>query len=78
MGTVGTVLLCVGIFAYSELAIFTGCYMYMKAAGTQIKQEDTEEQKAERKNMIRYSVAAGVMFPITFAIIAAHKAAERK
>nr|DAM20948.1 MAG TPA: Cytochrome oxidase c assembly [Caudoviricetes sp.] len=77
MGIAGTVLLCVGIFAYIELAIFTGCYMYMKAAGQEIKTE-TKEQQEDRKNMIRYSVAAGVVFPITFAILAAHKAAERK
>lgn len=71
------VLLCVGIFAYIELAIFTGCYMYMKAAGQEIKTK-AEKQQEDRRNMIRYSVAAGVMFPITFAILAAHKAAERK
>lgn len=71
------VLLCVGIFAYIELAIFTGCYMYMKAAGQEIKTE-AEEWQEDRRNLIRYSVAAGVMFPITFAILAAHKAAERK
>lgn len=77
MGTVGTILLCAGIIAYIELAIFTGCYMYMKAAGQEIKTE-AEEQREDRRHMIRYSVAAGVMFPITFAILAAHKAAERK
>lgn len=73
MSVAAVVVLAVLAFVYVELAIFAGAYMYLKAA------QNTQEQDKEDKTKIRaYSVAAGIFFPVTFAIIAAYKATERK
>lgn len=72
MSALAAVFLGVIIFIYIELAIFTGCYMFIKVTGT-------EERKAfEKRQVIGYSILTGVFFPITFAIIAAYKVAERR
>lgn len=67
MSTLVAVLLGVAVFVYVELAIFTGQYMYIKTS----KQETSEKEK---RQLVKYSVAAGIAFPITFAILAAYKA----
>lgn len=58
-------------FVYIELAVGFGYYMFLR---TVKKEKPTGE---EEKQIRRYSIIAGVIFPITFAIIIASKAAER-
>lgn len=71
MSAAAVVVLSMLAFIYVEFAIFAGVYMYLKTA----QQEDKKEDK---KKIRAYSVAAGIFFPVTFAIIAAYKVAERK
>ena len=71
MNVAAVVLLSVAAFIYVELAIFAAVFMYLKAAGK-------TEARNDRKIILVYSVAAGVFFPVTFAIMAAYKVAERK
>lgn len=71
MNAAAVVVLAVLAFVYVELAIFAGAYMYLKAS----QQEDKKEDK---KKIRAYSVVAGIFFPVTFAIMAAYKATERK
>lgn len=71
MSVAAVVVLVVLAFAYVELAIFAGAYMYLKAT------QNTQD-KEDKKKIRAYSVAAGIFFPVTFAIIAAYKATERK
>lgn len=71
MGVAAVVLICIGIFLYVELAIGFGYYMYLRTS-KQIKED--EEQ---RKQIIKYSIIAGVAFPVTFAIIIANRISER-
>ena len=59
---------------YVEEAIGTGYYMYL-ITRKKTKQDATKE---ERKQLTRYSIIAGVAFPVTFAILFAARAAERK
>lgn len=70
MSALAAVLVGILVFAYIEFAIFTGYYMFLKTKG--------EKQEKPDKQLIKYSIIAGVVFPITFAIIAAYRAAERK
>lgn len=72
MGTLAAVLLCVAVFVYVEAGIFTGVYMYLKTSQGQ------QDKKEDKKELIGYSILAGIAFPITFAILAAYRAAERK
>ena len=68
MNTAAVIAFAVVIFIYVELAIFAGAYMYLK----------TTQNTADKKKIKKYSVVAGIFFPVTFAIIAAYKATERK
>lgn len=71
MSAAAVVAICLGAFFYIELAIGFGYYMYLKsskAAGGDEKQQ---------KQNIKYSIIAGVAFPVTLAIIIANKAAEK-
>ena len=71
MNVAAVTIICVGVFVYAELAIGFGYYMYLKsskAAGGDEKQQ---------KQNIKYSIIAGVAFPVTLAIIIANKAAEK-
>ena len=59
---------------YVEAAIGTGYYMYL-ITRKKTKQDATKE---ERKQLTRYSIIAGLAFPITFAILFAARAAEKR
>lgn len=71
MSAAAVVAICVGVFLYAELAIGFGYYMYLRAS----KAAETDEK--QKKQIARYSIIAGVAFPVTLAIIIANKAAER-
>lgn len=73
--TIHTVVIVItAVFLYVEAAIGTGYYMYL-ITRKKTKQDATKE---ERKQLTRYSIIAGVAFPVTFAILFAARAAERK
>lgn len=61
------------LFLYIELAVGFGYYMFIL---TSRKMPEANEE--QRKQLKKYSIIAGVAFPITFAVIMANKAAERK
>ena len=70
--TATAVVITAVVFIYAEAAIVTGMYMYLI---TKDKAENTEDK--EKKQIKWFSVAAGLFFPVTLAIIAAYKLAER-
>lgn len=74
MNALAVVATCVIVFAYIECAIGTGYYMFLITSKATQGQQSDEEKKQIKK----YSIAAGVFFPITFAILIAGHAAERK
>ncbi len=61
------------IFVYIELAIGFGYYMFLLTS-----KRISGEDKDQRKQIIKYSIIAGIAFPVTFAILIASKAAERR
>ena len=63
----------IAVFLYIELAIGFGYYMFLL---TTKKTPDADEK--QKKQIKKYSIFAGVAFPVTLAIIIANKAAERK
>ncbi|MCM1217235.1 MAG: hypothetical protein NC548_22270 [Lachnospiraceae bacterium] len=73
MSVAAVVAVCIAVFVYIELAVGFGYYMFLLA--TKKTQETDETQKRQIK---KYSIIAGAAFPVTFAIIMANKAAERK
>lgn len=73
MSTAGVVAACIVASIYIELAVGIGYYMFLL---TSKKMPDADE--GQRKMLKKYSVIAGVAFPITLAIIFANKAAERR
>ena len=73
MSVAAGVAVCIGVFMYIELAIGFGYYMFLL---TSKKTPETDEK--QKKQIIKYSLIAGVAFPVTFAIIMANKVAERK
>ncbi len=73
MSTAGLVVACIAVLIYLELAVSIGYYMFLLASK---KMPDADE--VQRKLLKKYSVIAGVAFPITLAIIFANKAAERR
>ena len=72
MSAAAVVAVAVAIFLYVETAIGTGYYMFLITRRTDA---DDEQQKKQLK---KYSIIAGVFFPITFALLIAGRAAERK
>lgn len=64
---------CIAVFVYIELAIGFGYYMFLLTS-----KKTPEADTARQKQIKKYSIIAGVAFPVTFAIIMANKAAERK
>lgn len=62
----------IAILVYIELAVGFGYYMFILTSRK--AQEVDEEQKKQIK---KYSIIAGVAFPITFAVIIANKVAEK-
>ncbi|MCM1296707.1 MAG: hypothetical protein NC311_14310 [Muribaculaceae bacterium] len=73
MSVATVVAVCIAVFVYIELAVGFGYYMFLLA--TKKTQEADETQKKQIK---KYSIIAGAAFPVTFAIIMANKAADRK
>ena len=73
MSAAAVVAVAVAVFLYIEAAIGTGYYMYL------ITRKNTDDTKTEEhKQLKKYSILAGVFFPITFAIlIAGHAAGKR-
>lgn len=73
MSAVAGVAVAAIIFLYIEAAIGTGYYMFLITGGN-AKEAQDEEQKQIKK----YSILAGVFFPITFALLIAGHAAGKK
>lgn len=72
MSAAAVVAAAVAIFLYIEAAIGTGYYMFLVT-----KRTDTDNEQ-QKKQVKKYSIIAGVFFPITFALLIAGHAAERK
>ena len=73
MNTVGVIAVCIAVLLYIEFAIGFGYYMFLL-----ISKKTAEVDEMQKKQNKKYSIIAGVVFPVTFAIIIANKAAERK
>lgn len=73
MSVAAVVAVCIAVLAYIELAVGVGYYMFLLTSKT-----IPEANEAQKKQIKKYSIIAGVAFPVTFAIIMANKAAERK
>lgn len=72
MSAAAVVVIVVVAFLYIETAIGTGYYMFLVT-----KRADTDDEQ-QKKQLKKYSIIAGVFFPITFALLIAGHAAERK
>ena len=73
MNTVGVIAVCIAVLLYIEFAVGFGYYMFLL-----ISKKTPEADEMQKKQNKKYSIIAGVVFPVTFAIIIANKAAERK
>lgn len=73
MSIVAVVAAVVATVLYIEIAVGTGYYMYLITKG-----EGEAGEDGEQKQIKRYSILAGVFFPITLAILIAGRAAERR
>ena len=73
MSVAAVVAICIVAFVYIELAIGFGYYMFLL---TSKKTPDANE--IQKKQIKKYSIIAGVFFTVTFAIILANKAAEKR
>lgn len=60
-------------FLYIELAIGFGYYMFLLTS-----KNTPDDNETQKKQIKKYSIIAGAAFPVTFAIIIASKAAERR
>ena len=63
----------IAAFLYIELAIGFGYYMFLLTS-----KKTPEADETQKKQIKKYSLIAGAAFRVTFAIIMANKAAERK
>lgn len=72
MNTGAVIAVSVAAFIYMELAIGFGYYMFIL---TSRKMQETDQQ--QKKQIRKYSIIAGAVFPITFAIIIANKVAGK-
>lgn len=63
----------VAVFLYIEFAIGFGYYMFLLTS-----KKTPEADEKQKKQIKKYSIIAGAVFPVTFAIIMANKAAERR
>lgn len=73
MNGAAVVAVCIVVFAYIELAVGFGYYMFLL-----VSKKTPEADEAQKKQIKKNSIIAGVAFPVTFAIIVANKTAERK
>jgi len=73
MSAAAVAAICIAVFVYIELAVGFGYYMFLLTLG---KTADADE--AQKRQIRKYSIIAGAAFPVTFAIIIASRAAERK
>lgn len=73
MNGAAVVAICIVVFAYTELAVGFGYYMFLL-----VSKKTPEADEAQKKQIKKNSIIAGVAFPVTFAIIVANKTAERK
>lgn len=69
--TLKLIIFCVLALAYLEVVVYTATYMYLRAGRK-------EQSKKETTQLIIYSVIAGIIFPITFAILTAYKKAGKE
>lgn len=72
MSAAAGVAIAVIAFLYIEIAIGTGYYMFLITGG------EKEAQDEEQKQIKKYSILAGVFFPITFTLLIAGHAAEKR
>ncbi len=73
MNMTAVVVIGIAVFLYIELAIGFGYYMFLL---TSKKTPDADETL--KRQIKKYSIIAGIAFPVTIAIIIANKAAERR
>ncbi|MBD5536884.1 MAG: hypothetical protein HDQ99_14770 [Lachnospiraceae bacterium] len=73
MSAAAVIAICIAIFLYMELAIGFGYYMFLL-----VIKRTPDADEVQKKQIKKYSIIAGAAFPVTFAIIIAKKAAERK
>lgn len=73
MSMAAVAVVCMAVFLYAELAVGFGYYMFLLTS-KEMKEADEEQKKQIRK----YSIIAGVAFPVTFAVIVAGRMAGRK
>ncbi len=73
MSAAAVLAVCIAVFVYIELAIGFGYYMFLLTSDKKPEADETQQKKIKK-----YSIIAGAFFPVTFAIIMANKAVERK
>ncbi len=74
MNAISIVIICVVLFLiYIELAIGFGYYMFLLTS-----KKTPNADNVQKRLIKRYSIIAGMAFPVTFAILLANKAAERR
>lgn len=73
MSVAAVAAVCTVVFVYIELAVGFGYYMFLL---TSKRIPDADE--TQKKQIRKYSIMSGVFFPVTFAMIMANKAAEKK
>lgn len=73
MSTVAFVATFIAVFTYLELAVGIGYYMFILTS-----RKTPQADEAQKRQIIKYSVIAGAVFPVTIAFIIASKAAERR
>lgn len=70
MSTGAVITMCIAVFVYIEVAIGFGFYMFVI---TSKKMPDAD--KNQERQIKKYSIVAGVAFPVTLAILVANKVA---
>jgi len=71
------IIIAVIIFGYIEAAIITGVYMYL-VTWDKSPEPLNKDNETNSKQITRLSVAAGILFPVTLAILLAYALAERR
>lgn len=70
MSTGAVIAVCIAVFVYIEVAIGFGFYMFIMTSKKML-----DADKNQKRQIKKYSIVAGVAFPVTFAILVANKAA---